>query len=119
MAQRKTEKGDEDLPKEATYEQKLLGCSGGYGYERRAFLVAGRASARALRQAHSWVSVEHRGGPGAWSRASEGTEGRDEATGNGHRSCGAWLAMVRTSAFTPSKMEPLGRALKGGSDLTR
>lgn len=31
---------------------------------------------------------------------------RGEVTANGSRLCGAWLATVRTLAFTQSKMEP-------------
>lgn len=31
---------------------------------------------------------------------------RGEVTANGGRLCRAWLATVRTSAFTQSKMEP-------------
>lgn len=33
-------------------------------------------------------------------------QGKREVTVNGGRSCGAWLATVRTLAFTQGKMEP-------------
>lgn len=71
------------------------------GNERKTFLAAGRASCRGP-EAGTYPSVCEA------LRRSMCLElrKREVVTGSGGRSCGAWLATVKTLAFTQGKREP-------------